>query len=438
MDALAETFECDSGKPLAERLLDCLDAAQAAGGDRRGQQSAALLVVGPEQGYAGLSDVFVDLRVDDHERPLEELGACSASTRSCSCDAARRGGSRWTTALRTEIEERLAVLGFERLEDWAGEENLEERVDGEDEIDPFVSSASRRSELRLEGGSHRGVEVDGEYRARSSPAGRCGGRQPRAASTTSLHQRLPLDERVRPRRSAASAWAACRRSDRRSPGTCDGGLSIRAMTYKSRAEAEELLGTSTRVKVLVDPALPDRRSTSSATSRSLPLAELASLAPDVEGLVVANEAVTARAAPERSSGRELRRRLRPDRRRRRARERGVVVTNTPGVLDAATADLAFALLLATRRQVVEGDRLAARAGGTASWADGRIAEELTGSTLGIVGLGRIGSAVARRARGFELRVLYTRAAPVETDLGEYRELDALLAESRPRHASTCR
>jgi uncharacterized Ntn-hydrolase superfamily protein len=73
VDALAETFEATAGEPLVERLLDCLDAAQAAGGDRRGQQSAAILVVGPEQGFAGLSDVFVDLRVDDHERPLEEL-----------------------------------------------------------------------------------------------------------------------------------------------------------------------------------------------------------------------------------------------------------------------------------------------------------------------------------------------------------------------------
>jgi len=73
VDELAETFEATKGKRLPERLLDCLDAAQAAGGDRRGQQSAALLVVGPEQGYAGLSDVFVDLRVDDHERPLAEL-----------------------------------------------------------------------------------------------------------------------------------------------------------------------------------------------------------------------------------------------------------------------------------------------------------------------------------------------------------------------------
>ena len=110
-------------------------------------------------------------------------------------------------------------------------------------------------------------------------------------------------------------------------------------------------------------------------------------------------------------------------------ERGIVVTNTPGVLDAATADLAMALILAVRRRVVEGDRLVRSGGWTGSWADGRFAEELTGSTLGIVGLGRIGSAVARRARGFELRVLYTRRQPVETDLGEYRELDALLAES---------
>src|SRR6266513_2056935 len=72
VDAIAETFESSKG-PLGERLLDCLDAAQAAGGDRRGQQSAALLVVEKDGGYAGLSDVVVELRVDEHERPLEEL-----------------------------------------------------------------------------------------------------------------------------------------------------------------------------------------------------------------------------------------------------------------------------------------------------------------------------------------------------------------------------
>jgi uncharacterized Ntn-hydrolase superfamily protein len=73
VDALAETFEVGTGKALAPRLLDCLDAAQAAGGDSRGQQSAALLVVQRDAGYAQLSDSLVDLRIDDHERPLEEL-----------------------------------------------------------------------------------------------------------------------------------------------------------------------------------------------------------------------------------------------------------------------------------------------------------------------------------------------------------------------------
>ena len=72
VDAIAETFESSSG-PLAERLIDCLAAAQAAGGDSRGQQSAALLVVETDGGYAGLSDVVIDLRVDDHKRPIEEL-----------------------------------------------------------------------------------------------------------------------------------------------------------------------------------------------------------------------------------------------------------------------------------------------------------------------------------------------------------------------------
>ncbi len=145
VDALAETFESTPGKALPERLLDCLAAAQAAGGDRRGQQSAALLVVGPEQGYAGLSDVFVDLRVDDHERPLEELRRVFGLHQEL---FGRTPRSRWIEVddgLRKEIEDRLAVLGFERLEDWAGEANLEERVDGADEIDPFVLERLRQA-----------------------------------------------------------------------------------------------------------------------------------------------------------------------------------------------------------------------------------------------------------------------------------------------------
>ncbi len=110
-------------------------------------------------------------------------------------------------------------------------------------------------------------------------------------------------------------------------------------------------------------------------------------------------------------------------------ERAVVLTNTPGVLDSATADLTFALILAVQRRVVEGDRLVRSGQWRGSYADAVLGQELTGSTLGIIGLGRIGAAVARRARGFELRVLYTQRRRVETGLGEYRELDDLLRES---------
>ena len=138
VDALAETFESSSSKPLSERLLDCLDAAQAAGGDRRGQQSAAILVVGPGQGYAGLSDSVVDLRVDDHHRPLEELRRLSGIQQELFGQTPR---SRWINVddgLRKEIDDRLAVLGYGSLDEWAGVENLEMRVDGTDAIDPVV------------------------------------------------------------------------------------------------------------------------------------------------------------------------------------------------------------------------------------------------------------------------------------------------------------
>jgi glyoxylate reductase len=158
------------------------------------------------------------------------------------------------------------------------------------------------------------------------------------------------------------------------------------------------------------------------------LGELESARPDVEALLVANEPVPMDLLPElklvanfgvgydRLGIEELRR-------------RGIAVTNTPGVLSAATADLTLALILAVRRRVVEGDARVRRGEWRGSWADGFLAEELTGSTLGIIGLGRIGQAVARRAQGFELHVLYTQRTRAETDLGEFRELDELLAES---------
>jgi glyoxylate reductase len=149
---------------------------------------------------------------------------------------------------------------------------------------------------------------------------------------------------------------------------------------------------------------------------------------DVEALIIANEPVDADSFPslrlvanfgvgyDRIGVEELRR-------------RDIAVTNTPGVLDAATADLTWALILATRRRVVEGDRRVRAGEWTGSWADGFLAEELTGSTLGIVGLGRIGQSVARRAVGFDLRVLYTQRRRSEAGLADYRELDELLAES---------
>ena len=72
VDAMAASFEASNG-PLAERLMDALDAAEAAGGDARGKQSGAILVVAPRAGSGGFSDRVVDIRVDDHARPLGEL-----------------------------------------------------------------------------------------------------------------------------------------------------------------------------------------------------------------------------------------------------------------------------------------------------------------------------------------------------------------------------
>jgi len=144
VDALAKTFETTAGRPLVVRLLDCLAAAQAAGGDRRGQQSAALLVVERDGGYAHLSDTLVDLRVDDHATPVEELRRLYGIHEAL---FGRTPRSEWLPVdegLRAEVTERLARLGYERLADWAGVENLEERVDGEDAIDPVVLAELRR------------------------------------------------------------------------------------------------------------------------------------------------------------------------------------------------------------------------------------------------------------------------------------------------------
>jgi uncharacterized Ntn-hydrolase superfamily protein len=149
VDALAETFEANHDLPLAERLLESLAAAQFAGGDRRGQQAAGLLVVERDGGYGGLSDVLVDLRVDDHEHPVVELRRLYRLHQEIFGTTPAEDWLTVDDALAAELRERLSGLGYEAdlpraLEDWAGTENYEERVEGADRIDPVVLAALRR------------------------------------------------------------------------------------------------------------------------------------------------------------------------------------------------------------------------------------------------------------------------------------------------------
>ena len=143
--ALAETFEAGQDRPLAERLLEALAAAQAAGGDSRGQQSAALLVVERNGGYAGLSDVLVDVRVDDHEQPIEELRRIYELHQQLFGRTPERFWLPLEGELREEVEGRLGRLGFDSLEAWASVENLEERVNGSAAIDPVILEALREA-----------------------------------------------------------------------------------------------------------------------------------------------------------------------------------------------------------------------------------------------------------------------------------------------------
>jgi len=146
--ALALTFAATAGRPLAERLIECLAAAQAAGGDRRGQQSAALLVVERDGGYASLSDVLVDLRVDEHPTPVAELARLYDMHSLLFGQTPKADWVEVDEALRSELGERLRALGYDtELErafaDWAGTENLEERIDGVERIDPVVLAELR-------------------------------------------------------------------------------------------------------------------------------------------------------------------------------------------------------------------------------------------------------------------------------------------------------
>jgi uncharacterized Ntn-hydrolase superfamily protein len=149
VDALAVTFEQNRHLSLAERLIECLAAAQVAGGDRRGQQSAALVVVEKDAGYANLSDLVVDLRVDDHERPIAELRRLYGLHDELFGTTPPEDWVTVDEALAGDLRDRLAKLGYEgelgkAFNDWAGTQNLEERVDGLERIDPVVLGALRK------------------------------------------------------------------------------------------------------------------------------------------------------------------------------------------------------------------------------------------------------------------------------------------------------
>src|SRR5215467_6343948 len=114
--------------------------------------------------------------------------------------------------------------------------------------------------------------------------------------------------------------------------------------------------------------------------------------------------------------------------------RGVIATNTPGVLDETTADFAWALLMAVARRIGEGEQLA-RSGAWKGWdLDQLVGTDVWGKKLGLVGFGRIGRAVARRATGFHMKVMYCDAIRAPLDIekelrAEYRDFNTLLAEA---------
>ncbi len=159
LEAMAATYQAavKAGKPLAERLLLALEAGQAAGGDRRGQESAALLVVRTGGGYLGGDDTWVDLRVDDSPAPIAELRRLYVevhqyyfgdTTELVTIDA----------ALARELQSSLGLLGFYKgpasgaydaatrlaMEDWMGWENLEGRIKPDQVVDALVLRHLRR------------------------------------------------------------------------------------------------------------------------------------------------------------------------------------------------------------------------------------------------------------------------------------------------------
>jgi len=147
---LVHGFEANAGRPLAERIVEALAAAQLAGGDRRGQQAAGLLVVQKDGGYGGMDDVLVDLRVDDHAEPVAELERLYGMHQLL---FGKTPAGEWLLvdeALAEELRARLAALGYadasleKAFTEWTGTENLEDRVNGIERIDPVVLAELRK------------------------------------------------------------------------------------------------------------------------------------------------------------------------------------------------------------------------------------------------------------------------------------------------------
>lgn len=166
VDALADTFEGTSGS-LAERLLAALAAGQRAGGDRRGRQSASLLVVKPQGGYGGWNDRWLDLRVDDHPTPIAELKRLYDLHQIYMGEPRPEDLVSLDADLVGELQERLATRGYyqgsvngqwneataQALDDWAGVENLEERLREDGTLDLAVLRFLRQqTRLQNKGG----------------------------------------------------------------------------------------------------------------------------------------------------------------------------------------------------------------------------------------------------------------------------------------------
>jgi uncharacterized Ntn-hydrolase superfamily protein len=142
--AMESAWLASSGS-LARRLLGALAAGDRAGGDRRGRQSASLLVVQRGGGYGGTSDIAVDLRVDDHPAPVEELARLLGLHEFYFTRPDPATLLELTGELAREVREKLMALGFSDLDSWAGWENLEERMVPPDKIDPVVLNHLRHS-----------------------------------------------------------------------------------------------------------------------------------------------------------------------------------------------------------------------------------------------------------------------------------------------------